>query len=520
MTQPLIIDGHSLTLADVAAVARDRRPVALAEDARARMAASRAVVERIAADGVAHVYGVNTGFGSLKDVAVGRRDLERLQRNLLLSHSAGVGDALAVEIVRAAMLLRANALAIGASGVRPAVVETLLAMLDRSVHPYVPAQGSVGASGDLAPLSHLALTLSRPPDGEPDPPELSGETIDARGRRRPAKETMAEAGIARLVLGAKEGLALNNGVQISAAIGALAALDGARLADVADLACALTLEAVRGARDAFRPEVHALRPFRGQATSAANILRCTRGSTLAGGDPQRLQDGYSLRCAPQVHGAARDALAQARQTLTIEINSATDNPLIFADAPQPTISAGQFHGEPVALACDAMKVALAELSAISERRIFRLLTKALSFGLPPLLAPPEQPGLGLMLVQFTAAGLAVENKHIAHPSSVDNIPTCEDQEDHVSMSPIAARGARRIGENTAYVLAAELFCAAYALALRQAHGAATLGEGSARAFAQCRPALDRYAGGATPAECLEEIAASIRAGAFVVEADA
>ncbi len=514
MTQPLPIDGDSLTLADVAAVARGGRPVALAAAARTRMEASRAVVERIANDPAAQVYGVNTGFGSLKHHAIGRRDLERLQRHLLLSHSAGVGDPLPIEVVRATMLLRANALAKGASGVRPAVVETLLAMLNRGVHPYVPAQGSVGASGDLAPLSHLALTLSRPPNGEPDPPELSGETIDAQGRRRPAKETMAEAGIERLLLGAKEGLALNNGVQVSAALAALAVLDGERLANVADLACAMTLEAVRGAPDAFLPAVHRLRPFAGQGRSAANILRHLAGSSLAGSDAERVQDGYSLRCAPQVHGAARDALANARCTLTIEINSATDNPLIFADGKRAAVSAGQFHGEPVALACDALKVALAELSAISERRIFRLLTKALSFGLPPLLAPAARPGLGLMMVQFTAAGLAVENKHVAHPSSVDNIPTCEDQEDHVSMSPLAARGARRIAQNTTYVLAAELFCAAYALALRQEQSPATLGAGTGRAFAICQPALDRYCADETPADCLEELAAKIHGGAF------
>jgi histidine ammonia-lyase len=425
-----------------------------------------------------------------------------------------VGEALPVEVVRAATLLRANALAKGASGIRPVVVETLLAMLNKQVHPFVPSQGSVGASGDLAPLSHLALVLSRPPDGEPDPAELSGEAIDAQGRRTWGKIAMAAAGIERLVLGAKEGLALNNGVQISAAIAALALLDAERLAGVADLACAMTIEAVRGVVDAFLPEVHVLRPFVGQAYSAANVLRHLHGSSLAGADAARVQDGYSLRCAPQVHGAARDSLRRVREALEIEINSATDNPLIFAAGGKPSVSAGQFHGEPIAMACDALKVALAELAAISERRVFRLLTKALSFGLPPLLAPPERPGLGLMTVQFTAAGLAAENKHIAHPSSVDSLPTCEDQEDHVSMSPIAARGARRAAENTAYVIAAELLCAAYALALRQRQGDAAFGDGTRAALAICERAVALHEEDATPGECLEEINARLRAGEF------
>ncbi|NLH50655.1 MAG: histidine ammonia-lyase, partial [Myxococcales bacterium] len=475
----------------------------------------RAAVERIARDGDRHVYGINTGFGSLKDVAIGSADLARLQRNLLMSHSAGVGEPLPVEVVRAAMLLRANALARGASGVRPVVVETLLAMLARGVHPCIPAQGSVGASGDLAPLSHMALVLSRPPDGEDDPAELSGETIAADGRRVPGKEAMAAADIPRLVLGAKEGLALNNGVQISAALGVLALLDAERLADLADLAVAMTVEAVRGVADAYQPAVHRQRPFAGQAVSAARILAHLAGSSLVGSDPQRIQDGYSLRCAPQVHGAVRDALARVRETLTVEINSATDNPLVLVEPDgAAVVSAGQFHGEPVALAADALKVALAELAGISERRVFRLLTKALSFGLPPLLAPPDRPGLGLMALQFTAAGLVAESKHIAHPSSVDNIPTCEDQEDHVSMSPIAARGARRIVANTAYVLACEMLCASSALALRRDREAANLGAGTARAVALCREPLAWHAAGSPPGRCLEEVCRLIHAGAF------
>jgi len=509
----IAVDGENLTLAAVIAVARHRAPVTLAPRARTRLAASRRVVETIAGDPSRSVYGINTGFGSLKDVAIGQADLARLPRNLLLSHSAGVGAPLPVEVVRAAMLLRANALAKGASGVRPVVVETLLAMLNRNVHPFVPAQGSVGASGDLAPLSHLALVLARPPAGEDDPPELSGEVVDEAGNRCPGRTAMERAGLSRLVLEAKEGLALNNGVQISTALTLLALVDAQRLADLADLTCAMTLEAVRGAVEAFLPEVHRLRPFPGQAMSAALVLRHVRGSTLAGGDPARVQDGYSIRCAPQVHGAVRDVIWRAGEALEIEINSATDNPLIFAGG-RPAVSAGQFHGEPIALTADALKAALSELSSISERRIFRLLTRALSYGLPPLLAPADKPGLGLMNAQFTAAGLVAENKHAARPAAVDNIPTCEDQEDHVSMSPIAARGARRIARNTAYVLAAELLCAGYALTLRGAGHGERLGEGVGRALAVIREVVDRYAQGAAPGDCLEEIHGFIGAGRF------
>jgi len=513
--KPVIIDGQTLMISDVVRVACAGAEVRLAEQAIAHMRASRDVIERILANPDTLVYGINTGFGSLKDVAINAADVARLQRNLLMSHSAGVGDPLPVEIVRAAMLLRANALARGYSGVRSVVVETLLAMLNRRVHPLIPTQGSVGASGDLAPLSHLALVLARPADDADDDPLLSGEVLDEQGNRIPGKTAMAQAGIERLVLQAKEGLALNNGVQVSAAITLLALADGERLAQVADLAAAMTLEAVMGTPDAFAAEVHEQRPFGGQRDSAAAIRRLIAGSELVGVDPKRIQDGYSIRCAPQVHGAARDSLAHVRDVLDIEINSATDNPLVLPDCPEHcTISAGQFHGEPVAMAAEALKVALAELAAISERRTFRLLTKALSFGLPPLLTPPDRPGLGLMTVQFTAAGLAAECKHVAHPASVDSIPTCEDQEDHVSMSPIAARGARRIAENATYVLAAELLCAGRALAWRRRQGEGTLGAGTARCLDLLQDILDLEERGSPPARCLEAIRDRINAGAF------
>jgi len=512
--QPVLLDGESLTLTEVERVARHDEPVQIAERAKGKMQESRAIVERIAADRAQRVYGVNTGFGSLKDVAIANADLARLQHNLLMSHSAGVGDPLPTDTVRTAMVLRANALAKGFSGVRLEVVQTLVEMINCRVHPFIPTQGSVGASGDLAPLSHLALVLSRPPADEDDRDELSGEVITHKGLRISGKVAMEREGIARLVLGAKEGLALNNGVQVSAAILLLALLDAERLVRLADLAVAMTVEAVRGTPDAFLPEVHRLRPFVGQRLSAAAILRFLSGSAAAGSDPTRIQDGYSIRCAPQVHGAARDSLSRVRERLQVEVNSATDNPLVIPVAGGRTISAGQFHGEPLALAAEALKIAISEVAAISERRTFRLLTKALSFGLPPLLAPPDRPGLGMMAVQFTAAALASECKHVAHPAAVDSIPTCEDQEDHVSMSPIAARGARRIVDNAGYVLAAEMLCAARALSFRREQDGVAVGEGARRCLEIIQPVLELDKRGAPPTILLERLHDLIEAKAF------
>lgn len=515
MNKSVCIDGRSLSIDDVVRVARGVAPVSLDEAALPDMEKSRAVVEEIASYRKTTVYGINTGFGSLKDVIIDSADLARLQRNLLMSHAAGVGDPLPVEVVRAAMVLRANALARGFSGIRPEVVRALLEMLNKRVHPCIPAQGSVGASGDLAPLSHLALVLSKPFEADEDDPAQSGEVLSAEGKRLPGKTAMEQAGIERLVLGAKEGLALNNGVQISTALALLALVDGERLTRLADLACAMTVDAVAGMPDAFLPHVHHQRPFEGQQKAAAAVLHFLHGSELAGSDPHRVQDGYSIRCAPQVHGAVRDALRMARQVLAVEVNSATDNPLVppVNDGPR-TISAGQFHGEPIALAAEQIKLALSELASIGERRIFRLLTKALSFGLPPLLTPPDRPGLGLMAVQFTAAGLVAENKHITHPAAADSIPTCEDQEDHVSMSPIAARGARRIAANTTYVLAAELFCASRALVLRRAKQPIQLGSGAMACVDLLAPVLALDEQGAPPAVCLNAIQREIVAGRF------
>ncbi len=445
MAERILIDGRNLTLDDVRAVALDRAPVALAKEARGRIEASRRVIDHILESGRV-VYGVNTGFGKLAEVKISPDQVTALQRNLVCSHACGTGEPFRPEIVRAMLLLRANVLASGFAGCRPVVVERLLAMLDAGVHPLIPSQGSVGASGDLAPLAHLALPLI----GE-------GEAFHA-GRRLPGAEAMRRAGIEPLELEAKEGLALINGTQASAAVAALAAGRARRLVDAADVVCALSLEACLGTDAAFDPAIHAARPHPGQVESARRLRELLAGSRIRQSHAEctRVQDAYSLRCAPQVHGAARDALAHLEQVLTIEINAATDNPMVFPDG--RVISGGNFHGAPIAVPIDSLAIALTDLASISERRLARLVDPALS-GLPPFLTP--QPGLnsGFMMVQVTAAALVSELKTLAHPASVDSIPTSAGQEDHVSMSTWAARKLDRITAITQTVLGLEYLAA-------------------------------------------------------------
>lgn len=468
----LLLDGTSLSLADLAAVARHpRAEVRLDEGARKRMRRSRDWVDAVQRDGAPVVYGINTGFGSLASVPIDRQRLADLQRNLIQSHSAGTGDPLPIDVVRAAMLLRANTLAGGFSGIRPRVVETLLAMLDAGVTPWIPAQGSLGASGDLAPLSHLALVLSRAPEDDPadpggrayryDPDRDAWDLMDGR-------LAMEGAGIERVVLEAKEGLALNNGTQISTALLALVLYDAGRLVRQADIAMAMSLEAMEGLRYPFLPELHERRPHPGQVATAENIRRLTEGSALLDRHLDRVQDAYSLRCHPQVMAGVRDMLGYLDGLIAIEMNATTDNPLIFPDNPVPlrALSGGNFHAQPVAFGADFLAIVLCEVGNIAERRIFRLSDKRLNGGLPSFLI--SNPGLesGLMIAQYTAAALVSENKALAHPASIDSIPSCENQEDHVSMAPIAARKARAILENVRKVVAIELFYAAQALDLR------------------------------------------------------
>ncbi|HWG57597.1 MAG TPA: histidine ammonia-lyase [Candidatus Acidoferrales bacterium] len=446
-------DGERLTLEDLFRVVFDGAEAALAPAARERMNASRAVIERLAQSERA-IYGVNTGFGKMASVRISREQIARLQINLVRSHACGVGAPLSQAETRAMLALRANALAKGLSGVRPAIVETLCAMLNRRVHPVIPSQGSVGASGDLAPLAHLAQAAI----GE-------GEAIH-EGRRIAAAQALQAAGIAPLALEAKEGLALLNGTQAMLALLALALREAEIAADTADVAAALSLDALRGSPDAFDGRIAAARPYAGAATVARNIARLNRGSEIreshrsAEKDP-RVQDPYSVRCAPQVHGAVRDAMAQVRATVQIEINSATDNPLVFAED-GAVISGGNFHGQPLAMAADQMAVALATLGGICERRIEQM-TNPQSSLLPAFLVREAGLHSGFMILQVAAAALAGEMKAQAAPHSVDSIPTSANQEDYVSMGMGAARRLAPMLANLRYILAIELLAACQGL---------------------------------------------------------
>jgi len=446
----LFLDGAGLTLEDLESVARGRRPVALSPAAREAVARSRRVVEEVVARGSV-VYGVNTGFGNFADVVIPGERLRELQQNLVRSHAAGVGEPLDQAETRALMVLRANCLAKGYSGIRPEMLDLLLEMINRGVHPVVPSQGSVGASGDLAPLAHLALVLI----GE-------GTCATERGPV-PGAQALEAAGLAPAVLEAKEGLALINGTQLMSATTALALLEAERLARAADVVAALTTDALKGTDVAFDPRIHAARPHAGQAASARNLRALLAGSAVREShrDCGKVQDAYSLRCVPQVHGAVRDTLAFARRTVEVEINAATDNPMVFAETGE-LLSGGNFHGAPVAMAADFLAIATAELGSISERRVERLVNPALS-GLPAFLARDGGLQSGLMLAHVTAAALASENKSLAHPASVDSIPTSANKEDHVSMGVTAARKAARAVANTRRILAIELLAACQAL---------------------------------------------------------
>ena len=453
-TAALVIDGSTLDLAGLESVARDGREVVLSEGARHALRASRRVVDDAVARGDV-VYGVTTGFGSFADVHIPTDRLRELQVNLVRSHAAGVGTPLESAETRALMLLRANVLAKGFSGVRLETLERLVAMLNRRVHPVVPSQGSVGASGDLAPLAHLALALI----GE-------GDCVVA-GRRMPAAEALQGAGLAPLVLEPKEGLALVNGTQLITAVGGLALADSLRLVRSADVIGALTLDALLGTDIAFDPRIHAARPHPGQAAAARNLKRLLAGSAVREShrDCGRVQDAYSLRCMPQVHGAVRDAFEHVTRVYVVEMNAATDNPMVFAETGE-ILSGGNFHGQPVALAADILAIAATQLASISERRTERLVNPSLS-GLPAFLAREGGLHSGLMLAQVTAAALVSESKTLAHPASVDSIPTSAGKEDHVSMGPTAAWKAARVVQNASRVLGIELLAACEALEFRR-----------------------------------------------------
>jgi histidine ammonia-lyase len=428
---------------------------------------ARGVIERLVQAG-AVVYGVTTGFGALATTPIAAADVRRLQENLLMSHAAGVGDPLPTDVVRAMLVLRANTLALGHSGCRPLLVDRITQLLAAGIHPVVPARGSVGASGDLAPLAHLALPL------------IGRGQVELNGQVVPALLALREGNVEPLVLEAKEGLALLNGTQLMAAIGALLVADAERLVRTASVVAAMSVEALLGTDVAFAAAYQLARPHPGQVAVAAQLRRLLRDSQLQAfhhGDRHKIQDPYSLRCVPQVHGAVADALGYLRGVLDVELNAATDNPLVFpgpavaaADAigtgGGQVISGGNFHGEPIALALDFAKLAIAELGSISERRTAQLLDPAFNGGLPPFLARDSGVESGMMIYQYTAAALASENKVLVHPATADTIPTSANQEDHVSMGSIAALHAREVLANVERILAIELLCAAQAIDLR------------------------------------------------------
>ncbi len=505
----LQLDGTSLSLRELAEVARSRRLVALAPGAWDELKRSRAWVEAAVEGRVldpdgqpSAIYGVNTGYGSLARKRIPQESLDELSRNLIRSHAAGVGRPLPVDVARATVLLRANALSRGRSGCRPELVQLLLELLNRGVDPWLPSQGSCGSSGDLAPLSHLGLILGHRPS---DPPEETGRAW-VQGELMSGCDALAKVGLVPLQLGPKEGLALNNGAQVTTAIAALAVIDAVRLVQVAEIAAALSIEALRGVTRAFHPAVHELRPYPGAIACADNLRRLLTGSELVDTVPGKVQDAYALRCTPQVLGSVRDTLRFVRQQVAIELNAVTDNPVILVDAPghDKAFSAGLFHGEPVGMAADFLKIAVCELASLAERRLYRLTTGALSVHLPASLKGLG-PGVGLLALQTSAAALVSENKALAWPASVDSIPTCEDQEDHVAMSTTAARRAAEVLQNAQRVVAIELLCAHTALSHRlRAEPGLNLGEGTYPAWLCIGETLGDV-DGATPSELVQRM---------------
>jgi len=510
--EDVVLTGADLTIDDVEAVARGGTPAHLDVHARARMDEARAVVERLVAAGEV-VYGITTGFGDLATTYIPPADARQLQENLLVSHAVGVGAPLPRDVVRAMLLLRANTLALGHSGCRPVLVDRLLAFLEAGIHPVVPSQGSVGASGDLAPLAHLALPL------------IGRGEVEMGGQVMPALLALRETGIEPLTLEAKEGLALLNGTQLMSALGALLLADADRLARTASVAAAQSVEALLATDVPFAAAYQLARPHPGQVAVAAELRHLLRDSGLMAshhGSRHKVQDPYSLRCVPQVHGAIRDALDYLRRVLDVELNSATDNPLVFPEGGAAgadvaatggglVISGGNFHGEPIALALDFAKLAIAELGAISERRIALLVDARLNGGLPPFLAPASGLNSGMMILQYTAAALASENKVLAHPASADSIPTSANQEDHVSMGAIAGRHARDVLSNVEQILALELLVGAQALDLRLAMAASTIRDSGAIADPGARSAASVKAATApTPGRGVAEAHRRIR----------
>jgi histidine ammonia-lyase len=503
VTSPVVLTGEDLTLAEVWEVAVHGAAAELSPSARERMTAARQLVDGLQGE---HTYGVNTGFGRFVSAHIPDELAEELQLRLLRSHACGVGEPYPDDVVRAALLLRANALAKGFSGARIATVELLLECMNRGVLPHVPARGSVGASGDLAPLAHLAL----PVVGE-GRAWFGGDLLDGA-------EALRAAGLEPIRLASKEGLSLVNGTQFMAAMAALGVVRARRLAATADLACALSLEALQGSRTSFRAAVHAARPLKGQQESAANVWRLLEGSAILESHRwcDRVQDAYSLRCAPQVHGACRDLFDYVEATVAVELNAATDNPLVLREESE-IVSAGNFHGQPLAFALDALAMAVSELASISERRVERLVNPSLSEGLPPFLV--EEGGLnsGFMIPQYVAAALVSENKVLAHPASVDSIPTSAGQEDHVSMGNASGLKALRVLDNAERALAIELLAGAQAIEFL---APLQPGAGVRAVHDVVRSLSPRLVEDRSLSDDIERVAEAIRSGAVVDAAEA
>ncbi len=506
----VILDGFSLKIEDLVKVSRDRAPVDLSKESVERIRRSRLVLERLASEGKT-IYGVTTGFGALSNTRITLDQASELQRNLLRSHASGVGEELPTDVVRALMLLRLNTLAKGLSGARIEVARLIQEFLNKGIHPHIPSKGSVGASGDLAPLSHMALAL------------MGEEHVEFHGKLIPASEALKQAGLQPLTVTMKEGLALNNGTQMSTAIAALVVHDTERLFRMAEVAAATSLEALRGFSQAFDARIHEARPFKGQVDSAHNLRLLIEGSGLVKesvtGEHESAQDAYSVRCTPQVMGAAREAVGFARRLVEVEMNSATDNPLIFADS-SDVLSGGNFHGQTVGMTMDVVSIALATVANLSERRTYRLLDSHLSNGLPPFLVGTEETsGLrsGLMAVQYTAAALASENKVLAHPATVDTIPTSAGMEDFVSMSPTAGLKARAILENTRQVIAIELICAAQGLDFRDP---SKCGRGTRAAYQKIREKVSMVREDRALASDIQEVYKMISSGSLLEAVEA
>lgn len=464
----VVINGNCLTLNDIIDVARNGIQIELDDNAKIKVKKSRKIIEDIVEKDKV-VYGVTTGFGKFSDVSISQEDCKKLQKNLIMSHACGYGEKFNKEIVRTIMLLRTNALAKGYSGIRLETLNTLIEMINRGVHPQIPEKGSLGASGDLAPLAHMVLPMLG--EGEA---EYKGEILSG-------KEAMEKAGISLAQLTAKEGLALINGTQVMTAVGALTLYDAINLVKISDIAAALSLEALRGITDAYDNRLHVIRPHDGQIQTAKNLLRLVEGSTFVTRQGElRVQDAYTLRCVPQIHGATKDAVNYVKQKVEIEINSATDNPIVTEEG--DVISGGNFHGQPMALSFDFLGIAVAELANVSERRLERLINYQLN-DLPAFLVKNGGLNSGFMITQYAAAALVSENKVLAHPASVDSIPSSANQEDHVSMGTIAARKCKSIVENVKRVLSTEIMAACQAIDFRDGFN---LGIGTEEAYKTVR----------------------------------